>query len=133
ERGLDAMHAFLDPSSTRAPGCANDLATFRRDDASLSVIFLSDENDCSRILDDDAPFDELANEPQGPGAYGLAAAVQNGGADRCYTEIDKLAPTARYAAFLKSVDPNAKVITIAGMVPDPSTSSGENAVGCLAG
>ncbi len=51
ERGLDAMQIFLDPNSDRGPGCDGDLDAFLRDDAKLIVIFLTDEEDCSRLED----------------------------------------------------------------------------------
>lgn len=48
ERGLDAVEMFLDPATERHPDCANDLSGFIRDEAKLIVIFLTDEEDCSR-------------------------------------------------------------------------------------
>ena len=51
ERGLDAMQIFLNPASDRAPGCEDDLGKFLRKEAKLIVIFLSDEEDCSRLPD----------------------------------------------------------------------------------
>ncbi len=48
ERGLDAVDMFLDPQTVRDDRCANDLESFIREDAKLVVIFLTDEEDCSR-------------------------------------------------------------------------------------
>jgi hypothetical protein len=51
ERGLDAVELFLDPATERPDSCANDLQDFVRDEAKLIVIFLTDEEDCSRAPD----------------------------------------------------------------------------------
>jgi hypothetical protein len=133
ERGLDAVNIFLDPSATRAGGCDNDLASFRRPDAQLDVIFLSDEDDCSHGLASAPPFDELAGEP-GPGIdealYGVPAP---NGPDRCYDDEASLPAVALYADKLKQVDATAKVVVIAGLLPDASADGGFVAGGCLAG
>jgi hypothetical protein len=137
ERGLDAMQIFLDPSSTRAPGCDSDLDTFRRKDADLVVIFLSDEDDCSHDLMSDPPFDELAGEPKTPGEwdplYASTGLLDGSGPDRCYAQLAKLAPITAYADALKAHDANAKVIAVGGLVPDATAPSGFVAEGCLAG
>ena len=145
ERGLDAMKIFLDKDQTdRGPGCEDDLSDFLRDDAKLIVIFLTDEEDCSR-LDDVAPcegtdcdcpdgesceifacedgddctigFTEFASETCG--IYDHFENRLNPG--RCYELEGQLTPVAPYVNFLKSLktDPNdVSVAVIAGGLPD---------------
>lgn len=132
ERGLDAMAIFLDAHSERAPECADDLARFRRPDAQLVVILLTDEEDCSHadgalgFLDENEGVTCSANDGQAPRDI----------ADRCYFEPEKLAPVSRYVEALRAADPGAKVAVIAGLVPDgvdPDGSDAEfRASGCVA-
>jgi len=63
ERGLDAAEFFLDPATERPESCANDLTDFVRDEAKLIVIFLTDEEDCSRAPEAAACAD--AGQPGG--------------------------------------------------------------------
>jgi hypothetical protein len=126
ERGLDAMAVFLDPSSTRAPGCEGDLETFRRPDAQLVTIFLTDEEDCSHGLGGTFT-DELAGEPQSAGPFGDLYASSAG---RCYSDAAKLAPVDAYVSALRDVDKKAKVAVIGGLVPVGDDDV--EARGCLA-
>jgi hypothetical protein len=131
ERGLDGMDLFLDDSdearAKKNPECVDDLASFRRDNASLVVIFLTDEDDCSHGLNGDPdPFgNELANDVCGsfPGLIGSQGEIPH----KCYAEQDKLTPVSDYVSRLKAHDANAKVAVIAGSV-DGSTPGG-----CLVG
>jgi hypothetical protein len=102
ERGLDAMKIFLDPDAVRAPGCADDLQSFLRDDAKLVVVFLTDEEDCSH---DGVPTSAFPDENEGEDC-----AVDGGpptstlSPERCYADKDdslypQLAPVTGYAGF----------------------------------
>jgi hypothetical protein len=126
ERGLDAMNIFLDPASTRAPGCEGDLETFRRDNAALVVIFLTDEEDCSHGLGDSTFDDELDADVCGE-YLGL---FLDHDAKKCYSEVDTLSPVSLYADALKEVDPKVKVAVIAGGLGEPGNVE---PAGCLVG
>lgn len=80
ERGLDAVDVFLDEDSEKEPSCANDAASFLRPDAHLTLVFVSDEDDCSHQ----------------DGAFGFGD--ENAG-ESCTHEIEEfkqLSPTACY-------------------------------------
>lgn len=120
ERGLDAMEVFLNPNSSRAPGCENDLDAFLRDEAKLVVIFLTDEDDCSHVDGQFALEDENADEScernvedfKDPQVYSPSF---------CYDRLGDLAPTTRYSSFLKNYkgDENqVSVAVIAGALPN---------------
>lgn len=117
ERGLDATQIFLDPEAVRAPECSNDLETFRRPEAQLVTIFLTDEEDCSHA---DGAFGFLdENEGIVCGENGTTPQDQRIAATRCY-EADEngegLAPVDRYVDALRAADPRVKVAVIAGLV-----------------
>jgi hypothetical protein len=110
ERGLDAMAIFLDPAASRGPGCANDLQAFRRPNAALVVMFLTDEEDCSHGLGNSTFPNELEGEVCGE----FDAIVTQHNPARCYTEESSLSPVSLYKDALLAADPNAKVAVIAG-------------------
>ena len=100
ERGLDAMVAFLDPDSRRAPGCENDLDGFLRPDGQLLVVFVADEDDCSH---NDGAFgfqDELQNEPVGCGEF---AELFVSSPQACVNDAEHLAPISFYGDFLSGL------------------------------
>ncbi|MDP2339804.1 MAG: hypothetical protein Q8O67_02510 [Deltaproteobacteria bacterium] len=97
ERGFDAMKAFLDPGSRRAPGCEDDLDGFLREDGQLLVVFVADEDDCSHA---DGAFgfdDELAAEPAGCGEY---FDLFTHSTQACTDDAEHLAPVSLYSDFL---------------------------------
>jgi hypothetical protein len=98
ERGMDAAQAFLDPSIAKAPGCADDAASFLRDDARLLVVFVTDEDDCSHDADafgyDPTGQDDCSVQASNAGTYD---------ATDCYTRRELLAPVDRYADFLRGL------------------------------
>jgi hypothetical protein len=116
ERGLDAVRDFLDASNvaTRDPSCQNDLQNFLREDAKLVVIFLTDEQDCSRLPDNDALADEFASDICGPQPP-LEPGQSRPSAATCYTAFDNgtLSPVSEYAEFLRKQKKNADDISIA--------------------
>jgi hypothetical protein len=122
ERGLDAAKLFLDPTTDRGEGCANDLDNFLRPEAKLVMIFLSDEQDCShgnssffacRESGGCVPgFEEFYGDTCGIDIrpVGLSAAP-------CYDRIGELTPVTQYAEYFRSVkaDPtDVSVAVIAG-------------------
>ncbi|MBI1949438.1 MAG: hypothetical protein HYS27_27375 [Deltaproteobacteria bacterium] len=131
ERGLDAVDLFFHaPAERRAPGCADDLATFRRDDAALVVMFLTDEEDCSHgqggmleVFGDEGAVERC-------GAWDTTSYWNNVQPDRCYSNADELSPVAGYADALRAVDEQVKVAVIAGGIGDAGSIT---ASGCLVG
>ncbi|MDP2341772.1 MAG: hypothetical protein Q8O67_12510 [Deltaproteobacteria bacterium] len=145
ERGLDAMKIFLDPASDRASGCEGDLDAFLREDAKLIVIFLTDEEDCSRLDDvGECTGSECADCDNGElgceifsctagqtcelgiteftnevcGEFPLHFSTYP--AARCYDNVDDLTSPGRYVDFLKGLkgDVNdVSVAVIAGGLP----------------
>jgi hypothetical protein len=106
ERGLDSAALFFDPRSDRAPGCEADLASFRRPGADLAVVFLTDEDDCSRDGPLPANAERLVDElgyRQCDVEAGAAPAdddeLQLNGGD-CYSTDVALADVGHYAAAL---------------------------------
>lgn len=130
ERGLDAMTTFLDPASDRHPDCADHLAQFRRDDASLVVIFLTDEEDCSHGLGDGV-LENFGNENNGEVCGEFPEHFLQTPSSDCYARESELSPVDLYLTALKAHDENAKVAVIAGAIDDVDG----NAVpaGCLVG
>jgi hypothetical protein len=118
ERGLDAMRTFLDESNvaTRDPSCQGDLAAFLRDDAKLVVIFLSDEQDCSRTQDNDVLPAEFDGDQ-----CSVVPIKSNLNGRACYERVSELTPVAAYADFLRERKANpddVSVAVIAGGVRD---------------
>ncbi len=156
ERGLDAAVDFLDTSAARSAGCEDDLNQFLRPDAKLIVIFLTDEEDCSR-RDDVGAFPGIGaacDDPNGcdvfpcadgdtcvPGRSELTDEVCGEFGDHffsyparsCYEHVDFLSPVQKYSSFLKTLKPNAadvSVAVIAGGVP-PADGAAVEAAGCI--
>lgn len=158
ERGLDAAKLFLDPATDRDPSCADDLGNFLRDEAKLIVIFLSDEEDCSRTED----VAECAG-PAGTGCTGecdsdtgceiftcpanttcaLGSTEFSGEtcgrfdthfgnfpAGNCYNNVDDLTPVSLYADFFKSLKSNPSDVTAAVIAGGLSSDDGFVAGGC---
>jgi hypothetical protein len=123
ERGLDAVSIFLDPGSSRGPGCQDDFESFRRPNASLVVIFLTDEEDCSHGLGNTGFDDELEGEPEEEGeACGEYRELFSAHlASNCYSSFDQLPPVSLYVDALLAADPNAKVAVIAGGLGEPNS------------
>lgn len=144
ERGLDAAKLFLDENNTdRGPGCENDLDSFLRKDAKLIVIYLTDEEDCSREDTVEACTDATCTCPAdtscdifpcaaggdcAPGRTEFAGEVCNTFAGHfdnrikanCYDLEGQLSPVTDYVDFLKGLksDPNdVSVAVIAGGLP----------------
>ena len=91
EMGLEAARRALSPGLL-----ASDNAGFLRDDALLAVIFLSDENDCSR-----------------------AGLERPGANDDCEWFPEKLIPVEEYAAFFGELKGGADKVIMAGIIgPD---------------
>jgi hypothetical protein len=124
ERGLDAMQLFLDPATERDPSCDGDLQDFLRPEAKLVVIFLTDEEDCSRLPDDNDQF--VDNEGDAISEFSGESCDEfvdhfNNKAAFCYANEERLTPVERYAEFLKTVKARSSdisIATIAGAVTD---------------
>ncbi len=125
ERGLDAVDVFFNaPADQRAPSCEDDLATFRRDDAALVVIFLTDEEDCSH--GQGGMLEEFGDENEGEFCGGfINSAIQPA---HCYESPEALSPVEGYVDALLAVDASAKVAVIAGGVGEAGDISPS---GCL--
>lgn len=101
ERSFDALRAYLDPSSARAPGCENDLAGFLRPDARLLVIFVSDEDDCSHDAESGFP-NELSDEPACSEAHYDLISPPND-PSLCHSRPDLLTPVQDTVSFLHAL------------------------------
>jgi hypothetical protein len=118
ERGLDAMRVFLDKDTVRDPSCAGDLDAFLRPDAKLVVIFVSDEEDCSRLpgntsFDIDERGDEFATDTC------VVPATTRGAAGDCYKKVGELSAVSAYADFLRGLKGGeVNIATIAGGTKD---------------
>jgi hypothetical protein len=117
ERGLDAMKIFLSPNETKHPDCEDDLASFIRDDASLVVIYLTDEDDCSHNVTP-AFTDENAGD-----SCDVPFLLPTEDSSKCYTERDALTPVQGYVDFLKNYKgplrtTDVRVAVIAGGLPE---------------
>ncbi|MCC7110442.1 MAG: hypothetical protein IT382_14215, partial [Deltaproteobacteria bacterium] len=128
ERGLDAMSTFLDPAADRNPTCAGDLELFRRADASLVVIFLTDEEDCSHGLD--GALEAFGNENDGELCGEFSGHFLNVPASRCYEASDLLTPVETYVNAALALDPDLKVAVVAGGIGE---SGDITPAGCLVG
>ena len=133
ERELDAAAVFLQqaPGVKPNPDCDGDFDLFRRKDAALSVIFISDEDDCPHFLPGSTIDDELSGEtcgvfqdmflpPHLPGNCYADTGQQS------ETASPKLSPVEAYKNALLAADPNVKVAVIAGGLGEPGnlTASG---------
>lgn len=130
ERGLDAATLFLTAGgSSRAPGCENDLTSFRRDDAQLVVIFLTDEEDCSHGGDGLPSQAGTFNENEGE-VCGENQSFFTNNARACYDGEADLPSVASYANTLKGVEEGVKVAIVAGGLGEPGSVEPE---GCRTG
>jgi hypothetical protein len=147
ERGLDAADIFLNPETVRPESCRTDRESFIRDDARLIVIFLTDEEDCSRAADvapcsetDDgcgpcesdsgceifrclpqttcvAGFTELTGEVCGNNG---PESYRNYPAKACYDREGALSPVSRYVEAFRRQKQNpsdVSVAVVAGGIP----------------
>jgi len=143
ERGLDAAAIFLkqEPGVEPNPDCAGDFESFRRDDAALVVMFLTDEEDCSHGLGDgnqtfgneissevcglyaqDDQVDPLTAEEASFNAFLFDNRPSNCyDQDQAHNEIPSpnLSDVSGYRDALLAADPNVKVAVIAGGLGDP--------------
>jgi hypothetical protein len=147
ERGLDAVDIFLNPETVRPESCITDRESFIRDDARLIVIFLTDEEDCSRAADvaacsettdgcgpceSDTGCEIFPCPPQTTCVAGFTELTgevcgDNGResfsrypARDCYVNEDALSPVSRYVEALRRQKPNpsdVSVAVIAGGIP----------------
>ncbi|MBI1947796.1 MAG: hypothetical protein HYS27_19055 [Deltaproteobacteria bacterium] len=91
ERGLDAADLFLG-GQTFTPECEGDLALFRRTDADLLLVFITDEDDCSHG-DGQRGFDDETQRQCGETPELFTGHDPNG----CYDLADQLVPVSAYA------------------------------------
>jgi hypothetical protein len=147
ERGLDAAAMFLDPAVDRDSRCNGDLDSFLRDDAKLVVIFLTDEEDCSRDSSVGDVSEQSCADPDGCEIYrcvnGTCSAgrpefegevcgefpehfsFENYPTNRCYEDKERLTPPAQYAAALKRVKQNPKDVSVAVIAGGLPNADGE--------
>lgn len=160
ERGLDAATMFLDPATDRHASCAGDLDSFLRKDAKLIVIFLTDEEDCSRAPDvaacpdgEDKGCDGCDSET-GCEIFGCAAGAEctpgftefRGetcglypehfsdtlrSASRCYELEASLTPVSHYVEALKALKTDPNDVSVAVIAGGLPNAAGEvGAAGC---
>jgi hypothetical protein len=91
ERPFDAVQAFLD-GDTFAEACEGDRDAFLRDEASLLLVFVSDEDDCSHA-DGRFGFDDETSAICGNDA----SVVIDHNPALCYDAPELLAPVEEYA------------------------------------
>ena len=96
EKGLQAAITALTPPLTNSRNIG-----FLRPDAMLSIIVLSDENDCSDF-----------------GALGSGADGES-----CYTDSDKLTPVSDLADLIRTVKDDPSRITVSGIIGPPTASA----------
>ena len=128
ERGLDAVNLFLDPAADRNPSCTGDLDQFRRDDAALVVIFLTDEEDCSHGLGDMLEVFGNENDNEVCGEFPNHFIVVP--SSHCYEAPEALSPVDLYATALLAADPDVKVAVVAGGIGDAGAIT---PAGCMVG
>jgi hypothetical protein len=145
ERGLDAADVFLDPASDRNEQCTDDLDSFVRKDAKLVVIFLTDEEDCSR----DDSVGALSADCTDPDGCEIFNCVSGGDcspgraefdgeicgdfpahfsgtlASKCYTEKAELTPVNYYSERLKALKSNPKDVSVAVVAGGLPNADGE--------
>jgi hypothetical protein len=132
ERGLDAVKLFLakeDP--LRHPSCAEDRSSFIRDEATLNLIFLTDEEDCSH---EGAP--EFPDELTGGVActtHGTNSLPAFNAAGNCYAQQDKLASVESYTAALRNLKPNASDLRVAVIAGGVSNGQSVEPQACFVG
>jgi len=120
ERGLDAVKIFLSPNEEKHPDCEEDLGDFIREDASLVVIFLTDEDDCSHDVTDTFGDENVNDDYTCPGGTdGANLTVQPA---FCYSERSSLRPVEGYTSFLQNYkgplrQTDVRVAVIAGGMP----------------
>jgi hypothetical protein len=138
ERGLDAVDLFFADDTDRDERCATDRDDFVRPDARLVLLFLSDEEDCSRV-DGDGPFScrdtdtsctprfaEFANDVCGADQQSHV----RGAGSACYDDIDRLTPVSVYAERFRRLKANPADVTVAVIAGGVMTGDDVIAAGC---
>lgn len=113
ERGLDAADMFLNGETFR-PECEGDVDLFRRPDADLLIVFVTDEDDCSHD-DGSGGYDDETLEQCGEG-FEL---VTDHNPSDCYARADDLVPVSVYAERFRGHAGlgGLRVLTVGGAVP----------------
>lgn len=126
ERGLDAVDALLG-GDTFDSTCIGDGASFRREGASLLVMFATDEDDCSH-RDGASGFSDETLEACGRDERIVS---EHNPAD-CYVRVDELEPVASYAERWQALvgEAGLRVLVVGGAVPIDDVNFG--ASGCVA-
>jgi hypothetical protein len=141
ERGLDSAALFFDEGAQRAPGCQDDLLDFRRPGADLAIVFLTDEDDCSRdgplpaqarALADEVPYRSCAIEA---GATPTDSAELTLDARECYAPDVGLADVEHYARLFERAAGGGelRLAVIGGAGGVAATGERVEPAGCLAG
>jgi hypothetical protein len=121
ERGLDAVDLFFADDTDRDASCASDRDDFVRPDARLVIIFLTDEEDCSRV-DTAGPFACGASDTSCTPRFAefgndvCGADIQphvRGSGGACYAGIDTLTPVSVYADRFRRLKANPADVTVA--------------------
>ena len=121
ERGLDAVDLFFADDTDRDASCATDRDDFVRDDARLVLVFLSDEEDCSRV-DDGGPFSCAAADTSctprfaefGNDICGRDTQPHvRGAGSACYDNLDALTPVSVYADRFRRLKADPGDVTVA--------------------
>ena len=124
ERGLDAARLFLATDTQRAAGCEGDRAAFRRDGAELVLIFVTDEEDCSRL-----PGDEIFSCPAGSDCVAGMTEFTDEVCDdfidhftsyppiTCYEQVANLTVVDSYVAALSGQE-RVRMVAIAGGISE---------------
>jgi hypothetical protein len=126
ERGLDAAATFLDRDAERAPGCADDLERFRRDDAKLMMLIITDEDDCSHSFD--GAVERFGDELDGEVCGEFAEHFITISPARCYEDESLLTPVQTYVDRLRALSPDMHVALLDGSA---GTAGETLAAGCI--
>ncbi len=129
ERGLDAADVFL-RGETFVEECEGDLEQFRRPNADLLIVFVTDEDDCSH--DDGAGgYDNETLEVCGPDD----SLVTEHNPSDCYSNINELVPVSTYADRFRAHagEGGLRVLAVGGAVPtNPDDNDAPHAAaGCF--
>lgn len=141
ERGLDAVDLFFADDTDRDVRCDADRDDFIRTDARLALIFLTDEEDCSRV-GDDGPFtcaesetscterfaefgDDICGEDTTPHLRGAGSA--------CYDAASALTPVSVYAERFRALKARGSDVSVAVIAGAVAGDGGVVAGGCSTG
>ncbi len=121
ERGLDAVDLFFADDTDRDASCASDRDDFVRADARLVMIFLTDEEDCSRV-DGTGPFScgpsDTSCTPRFAEFGNDVCGADNephirGAGSACYDGTEGLTPVSVYAERFRRLKTNPADVTVA--------------------